>query len=65
MGKSLYIKRLVERLQYHFGDDGCREVIIPLHGPKVNVDSLVEALCKNEDNVKPTIFHIDVAQSVS
>ena len=64
MGKSLCVKRLFEKLQYHFGKDGCREVIIPIHGPMVNVDNLVDSLCENDDD-KPTIYHIDVSQSVS
>ncbi len=69
MGKSLYVKRLFEKLQARAGVDGCQEVIIPIHGPKVYIDSLVEALCyindDDDDNIKPTLYHIDVSQSVS
>ena len=64
MGKSLYIKRLKEKLMDSTGNDSC-EVIVPLHGPKVNADILVEALSHHFHLADAAIFHIDVSENVS
>ena len=63
MGKSLYIKRLVEKLSdITDRDDGYK--VIPVHGPRIDADTLVEMLNIHLDIVTPTIFHIDVSQTV-
>ena len=63
MGKSLYIKRLVEKLEDITDNDIC-EVVIPVHGPKVNADSLVEMLNQHLGVEDPMIFHIDISETV-
>ena len=62
MGKSLYIKRLVEKLS-DTTDHDCYKVV-PVHGPKVDADKLVQTLKVHLDIVNPTIFHIDISQTV-
>lgn len=66
MGKSLYIKRLVEKLEDSTDNDIC-EAVIPVHGPKVNADSLVEMLNHHlgiQHHIDPIIFHIDISETV-
>jgi len=63
MGKSLYVKRLSQKLrtpQSH--------VIVPIHGPVVNADTVMESLCKHipDYSAPPAqIIHLDIASSVS
>ena len=63
MGKSLYVKRLVEKLVKVTGDESCK-AIIPVHGPKVNADSLVKLLNLHLGSTEPMIFHIDISETV-
>ena len=62
MGKSLYIKRLREALE----TQTCYpvEVVIPVHGPTVTADSVVETLMEHVGNTSATIFHLDIAPNV-
>lgn len=65
MGKSLYIHRLAEDLQKNLMKSDVVHVTIPLHGPVVIPDTVLELL---KDHLKkPTcfIYHIDIAPSVS
>jgi len=63
MGKSLYVKRLSQKLrttQSH--------VIVPIHGPVVNADTVMASLCKHipDYSAPPAqIIHLDIASSVS
>ena len=63
MGKSLYIKRLREALETN---TRCRpvEVVVPIHGPIVTADTVVEALMEYFGNTQATIFHLDIAPNV-
>ena len=65
MGKSLYIKHLAEKLQKKLDQASSLHVIIPLHGPVVDTDMVLELL--QEHSKKPTtcIYHIEIAPSVS
>ena len=66
MGKSLYVERLAETLQKE-----CRvksqRVIIPIHGPVVNADTVMASLCSHVIEKTPVaqIIHFDIAPSVS
>ena len=67
MGKSLYIQRMKEELKnkcYGISSD----VIIPVHGPKVTNDSIVQLLKSsvgNKDTNQAIIFHLDISPNVS
>ena len=69
MGKSLYIQRLKEKLETKT-QQGPHRVIIPVHGPKVTFDSIVQALkypflkMTDQDSEQPIIFHLDISPSV-
>ena len=63
MGKSLYIHRMKELLASKTSVDS-HEIIIPIHGPKVTTDTIVEALKGEFSNTKATIFHLDISPSV-
>ena len=43
---------------------GPHEIIIPIHGPKVTTDTIVEALKGEFSNTRATIFHLDISPSV-
>lgn len=59
MGKSLYIQRLAEKRV-------CKQhVIIPIHGPSITTDSLLERLKDYVAGYNSAVFHIDIAPSVS
>ena len=64
MGKSLYIHRMVEQLQAKIRGVGKACVTVPLHGPKVTPDVVVDYLVKNKRESACTIFHVDVAPAV-
>ena len=70
MGKSLYIQRLTEELDTKTDQQGPHHVIIPVHGPKVTFDTIVQALkhpfekMTNQDSGQAIIFHIDISPSV-
>ena len=66
MGKSLYINRLGEALRAKLGNPhGCVHVTIPLHGPVVTSDTLLEFLQDHMKNPSCCIYHIDISSSVS
>ena len=71
MGKSLYIQRLTEELESKTDQQGPHHVIIPVHGPKVTFDTIVQALKHPFDKMtdqdssgQAIIFHIDISPSV-
>ena len=69
MGKSLYIQRLKEELVTKT-DQGPHRVIIPVHGPKITFDSIVQALkhpfeeTTDQDCGQAIIFHLDISPIV-
>lgn len=67
-GKSLYVKRLHERLQEVQPD--CTELLktIRLIEPEVDEDKVLKSLLpflRREHQTKPMIFHFDITSSVS
>ena len=60
MGKSLYVKRLAQKIK-------SQHVIVPIHGPVVNADTVMASLCNHITGQTPTaqIIHFDIASSVS
>ena len=64
MGKSLYIRRRAESLQKKLGQTDAVHVTIPLHGPVVTPDTVLELF---KDHLKKPIcciYHIDIAPNV-
>ena len=64
MGKSLFITRMAEKL----AEDkhaGTTHVTIPIHGPEVTPDTIMEFLKDHMKDATSTIFHLDVAPTVS
>ena len=66
MGKSLYVKRLAQKLKRHCQIES-KHVIVPIHGPVVNADTVMMSLNNHAANQIPTaqIIHLDIASSVS
>ena len=66
MGKSLYIKRLAESLTFNLQCPAeVVHVTIPLHGPVVTPDSVLELFQEHANNATCCIYHIDIAPKVS
>lgn len=66
MGKTLYIRRLAEILKFNIQrSDETVHVIIPLHGPIVTPDTLLELFKEHTKNPTCCIYHIDIAPNVS
>lgn len=65
MGKSLYIKRITQRLQCKKDPthDHTLLVTIPMHGPLVTADTVMDFL-KEHLCVESTILHFDIASDV-
>lgn len=64
MGKSLYIQFLAENLEKKQPNSGDIHVTIPLHGPIVTPDTVLELFKDYMEKPPCCIFHIDVALSV-
>ena len=64
MGKSLYIQRMVEQLQMNMRSMGKACVTVPLHGPKLSPDGVMDYLEKYLQESACTIFHLDIAPTV-
>ena len=64
MGKSLFITRLADRLG-QYKSTGTIHVTVPIHGPVVTVDTVMESFKDHMKDVTPIIFHFDIAPSVS
>ena len=60
MGKSLFITRLADKL-----NTGSTHVTIPIHGPEVTPDTLMEFLKDHMEDATSTIFHFDIAPTVN
>ncbi len=64
MGKSLYVKRRATSLKQKIcGDDV--HVTIPIHGPVVTADSIMDCLKNHIERDNCTIYHLDIAPRVS
>ena len=63
MGKSLYIKRLADNLALTVQHSAV--VTIPLHGPVVTPDTVLELLQGHASDPTCCIYHIDIAPNVS
>ena len=61
MGKSLYIKRMANTL---FGLHKDNHIIIPMHGPDVTPDKIVQFLCNASTTLNCAIIHFDIATKV-
>ena len=69
MGKSLYVRRMAEKLQKikkEKGVSGRDHIIIPVHGPRATADVVMDFLhtpeCLSESAC--AILHFDIAPSV-
>ena len=65
MGKSLYVRRLAEKLKDKSHQSSSAYVIIPLHGPVVNIDAVLELLQQHLNEATTCIYHFDIAPNVS
>ena len=64
MGKSLFITRMVDCLR-DCKATGTIHVTVPIHGPVVTMDTVMEFLKDHMKDATSTIFHFDIAPSVS
>ena len=64
MGKSLFIRRMSERLR-KFKPVGSTLAVIPIHGPDISPDAVVSLLEKYDADPFSVVFHFDIAPSVS
>ena len=68
MGKSLYVKRMTNKLKKKLKIPVTYPlcVTIPIHGPNVDFDKVMKSLLcySNPLDPLPQIFHFDVAPSV-
>ena len=63
MGKSLFITRMADQLRKQ-KVQGTVIITIPIHGPHVTTDTVMECLDSHQDNSYCTILHFDIAPSV-
>ena len=66
MGKSLYVRRMAEQLELlQMEQSGADPLVsIPIHGPLVSADTVVEFLQEHFDAQQCSIFHFDIAPTV-
>lgn len=66
MGKSLFIKRLAEKLGVISSTSAeAVKAVIPIHGPVVTSDVMLTFLKEHYKDDKCKIYHFDLASSVS
>lgn len=65
MGKSLYVQRLAENLRSNLGRSDHVHVTIPIHGPVVTPDTVLDLFIEHFKKPVCCIYHIDIAPSVS
>ena len=63
MGKTLFITRLKEKLQAATHQEDAL-ITIPVHGPVVTIDSIMQCLVQNEESSDYIILHFDISPSV-
>lgn len=64
MGKTLFIQRLEEKLHMNVRSPDKVCVTVPLHGPQVTPDIVMDYLEKHMQALPCTIFHLDIAPNV-
>ena len=64
MGKSLFITRMADKFT-KYKSPGTKHVTIPIHGPEVTSDIIMEFLKDHMKEATYTIFHFDIAPTVS
>ena len=64
MGKSHFIIGMADVLKKH-KSRGMMHVTIPIHGPDVNPDIIMEFLKDHMKDAISTIFHFDISPTVS
>ena len=64
MGKTLFINRMAEKLQTLLPTGKNPIITIPLHGPLVTMDSIMECLVNYQNNSECCILHFDISPSV-
>ena len=62
MGKTLFITQMAEKLQTVTGYNAC--ITIPVHGPHVTTDSVMDNLMKCQNTSHCIILHFDISPSV-
>ena len=72
MGKSLYVTKLIKKLQQELPNpaDYPLYITIPIHGPDVDLDVILKHLLQHQQkhhliDPPPQIFHFDISPSVS
>ena len=66
MGKSLFVQRMAEQLSAvkNVAINQC-QVTIPLHGPVITSDKLLNFLKNHYEDNKCMMYHLDIAPNVS
>ncbi len=64
MGKSLYVKKTSASLRQAMSNDHVH-VTIPIHGPVVTADTLMDYFKNYAGRYHTTIYHLDIAPRVS
>ena len=65
MGKSLYVRRLAEKLKQRLKQTEVSHVTIPLHGPVITPETVLELFQGHLKKPSCCIYHIDISPSVS
>ena len=63
MGKTLFIRKMAEELQSMAVRDNVH-ITIPIHGPQVTTDSILQYLVNDQNNSHGIILHFDISSSV-
>ena len=63
MGKTLFVNRMADKLR-QLKMQGTVLVTIPIHGPQVTTDSVMQYLVNHQDSSYCTILHFDISPSV-
>ncbi len=66
MGKSLYVQRMTESLKLNLKNSSDSVLVtIPIHGPAVTKDIMLDFFKQHMNKPNCCIYHIDLASSVS
>ena len=64
MGKSFYIQQMAQSLKKKFGKTSAK-FTIPIHGPEVTPDTVMNFLCNHLRDPPNSMYHIDISSDVS
>ena len=64
MGKTLFITRMAEKLQSVVPEGHKVIITIPVHGPVVTGDSVMQSLVNHQNSADCVILHFDISPSV-